>query len=194
MKQSYKTILLWVFLIVVFVAIYQSLKSTAGAKKISFSEFITLALPEDGTPSKVENVTVTGLEVEGELKENKSRFKTVGALDDYHKELISRGVKVEYTLDDQNTFWVSIIGTWLPMIFLFLIFFFFMRQLQSGGGKAMSFGKSKHKILTDSAKKVTFKDIAGIDEAKDELQEIIEFLKDPNGLPDLGDVSRKAYC
>ncbi|NUN12678.1 MAG: ATP-dependent metallopeptidase FtsH/Yme1/Tma family protein [Myxococcales bacterium] len=186
MKQSYKTILLWVFLIVVFVAIYQSLKSTAGAKKISFSEFITLALPEDGTPSKVENVTVTGLEVEGELKENKSRFKTVGALDDYHKELISRGVKVEYTLDDQNTFWVSIIGTWLPMIFLFLIFFFFMRQLQSGGGKAMSFGKSKHKILTDSAKKVTFKDIAGIDEAKDELQEIIEFLKDPKRFTRLG--------
>lgn len=186
MKQSYKTILLWVFLIVVFVAIYQSLKSTAGAKKVSFSEFITMALPEDGTPSKVESVTVTGLEVEGELKENKSRFKTVGSLDDYHKELISRGVKVDYTLDDQNTFWVSIIGTWLPMIFLFLIFFFFMRQLQSGGGKAMSFGKSKHKILTDSAKKVTFKDVAGIDEAKDELQEIIEFLKDPKRFTRLG--------
>ena len=69
--------------------------------------------------------------------------------------------------------------TWLPMIFLVVIFFFFMRQLQSGGGKAMSFGKSKAKLMNENQNKITFADVAGVEEAKEDVQEIIEFLRDP---------------
>jgi cell division protease FtsH len=82
--------------------------------------------------------------------------------------------------------WLTIFVQWLPIVFLFLIFFFFMRQLQIGGGKAMSFGKSRARLLSESHKKVTFADVAGIDEAKDELEEIIEFLKDPKKFTKLG--------
>jgi len=242
LKQSFKPIFLWIFLIVAIVVMYQALKTAASGDKITFSEFIEKALPDESnhkiafsefidqalpegsTSSEVSKVSVydgdviagkfrnggsfttvgniddytrelilrrveidysptgksplrsdvrklviTGKEIEGELVDG-TRFKTNGRIDDYQKALIQRGVGLDYTPEDQNSFWISILGTWLPMIFLFLIFFFFMRQLQSGGGKAMSFGKSRHKILSDSHKKVTFADIAGIDEAKEELQ------------------------
>ena len=186
MKQSYKTILLWVFLIVIFVAIYQTLKSSSGGEKISFSEFVSQALPEDGRPSQVARIKIRGSEIEGEYV-NGTRFFTVGKIDDYQRDLIERAkMRVEYDPEDENSFWISVIGTWLPMIFLFLIFFFFMRQLQAGGGKAMSFGKSKHKILNETANKVTFADVAGIDESKEELEEIISFLKDPKKFTRLG--------
>ncbi|GMV38891.1 MAG: ATP-dependent zinc metalloprotease FtsH [Myxococcales bacterium] len=186
MKQSYKTILLWVFLIVIFVAIYQTLKSSSGGEKISFSEFVGQALPEDGRASQVARIKIRGSEIEGEYV-NGTKFMTVGKIDDYQRDLIERAkIRVEYDPEDENGFWISVIGTWLPMIFLFLIFFFFMRQLQAGGGKAMSFGKSKHKILNENANKITFADVAGIDESKEELEEIIAFLKDPKKFTRLG--------
>jgi cell division protease FtsH len=75
--------------------------------------------------------------------------------------------------------WPQLLLSWLPMLLLIAIFFFFMRQLQSGGGKAMSFGKSKARLLTDSQNRITFKDVAGVEEAKEEVEEIIAFLKDP---------------
>ncbi len=99
-----------------------------------------------------------------------------------------RDSKVKHRIKprDEGTFWQSLIISWLPMLFLFVIFFFFMRQLQSGGGKAMSFGKSKARLLTDHQNKITFKDVAGIEEAKDEVEEIIAFLKDPKKFTRLG--------
>ena len=95
---------------------------------------------------------------------------------------------IDYTVEarEESTFWTQLIISWLPMIFLFVIFFFFMRQLQSGGGKAMSFGKSKAKLLTDHQNKITFKDVAGVEEAKEEVEEIIAFLKDPKKFTRLG--------
>ena len=87
--------------------------------------------------------------------------------------------KVFFEKEDQSPFWSSTIITLIPMAFLILMFFLFMRQLQAGGGKAMSFGKSKARMLSDSQNKVTFADVAGVDEAKDEVEEIIEFLKRP---------------
>src|SRR6202012_5988737 len=87
---------------------------------------------------------------------------------------------------EESTFWATLLIQWLPILFLVVIFLFFMRQIQAGGGKAMSFGKSKANLLTDHQNKVTFKDVAGIEEAKDEVEEIIAFLKDPKKFTRLG--------
>jgi cell division protease FtsH len=94
--------------------------------------------------------------------------------------------KVYFEKDDQSPFWSSTIITLLPMLFIGVMFFLFMRQLQAGGGKAMSFGKAKARMLSDSQNKVTFADVAGVDEAKDEVEEIIAFLKDPKKFQRLG--------
>ena len=136
-------------------------------------------------PTNVVRIKIRGKEILGELK-NGERFMTVGELGDYRQALIDRGIEVTEENDQENSLWLSILGTWLPMILIFAIFFIFMRQLQSGGGKAMSFGKSRARLLNEAANKVTFSDIAGINEAKEELQEIIQFLKDPKKFTRLG--------
>jgi cell division protease FtsH len=87
---------------------------------------------------------------------------------------------------EKSTFWESLIISWLPLIFILVIFIFFMRQLQGGGGKAMNFGKSKAKLLNETHAKITFKDVAGVEEAKEEVEEIIAFLKDPKKFTRLG--------
>jgi cell division protease FtsH len=175
-------------MIVVFVGIYQTLKTTKPGEQITFSEFYHRALPADGDDVgqlRVAEIVVRGREIEGKYTDN-TRFRTIGDIKAIERDLMERNVKVVYENDEQNGFWLSIIGTWLPMIFLFLIFIFFMRQLQSGGGKAMSFGKSRHHVLNESNNRITFADIAGIQEAKDELDEIVQFLKDPRKFTRLG--------
>jgi cell division protease FtsH len=136
-------------------------------------------------PTNVAKISIRGKEITGELKTGE-RFVSVGELATYRQDLIERGVEVTEENESEGSLWLQVLGTWLPMIVIFFIFFMFMRQLQAGGGKAMSFGKSRHKTLNESANKVTFKDVAGIDEAKEELQEIIQFLKDPKKFTRLG--------
>jgi cell division protease FtsH len=184
LKQSHKTILLWVVLILMFVSIYQLFNTPSkDRKKISFSEFIQRV--EQG---KVDSVKIKGREHVGKMREpSGEKFVTYGIVGEkLFDKMKEHQVSVEYEKEEQNSFWQSVIISWLPMLFLFFIFFFFMRQLQAGGGKAMSFGKSKARLLTEHHNKVTFSDVAGIDEAKDELQEIIEFLKDPKKFTRLG--------
>ncbi|TNF22402.1 MAG: ATP-dependent zinc metalloprotease FtsH [Deltaproteobacteria bacterium] len=157
----------------------------AGSEE-PFSTFVA-KIQKIPPPTKVESITVRGKEITGRLKgEPAKQFTTIGDLSEYRKALVARGIRIREEPEGENSFWLSILGTWLPMIFIFFIFFLFMRQLQAGGGKAMSFGKSRHKLLNESTNKVTFKDIAGIDEAKEELQEIIAFLKDPKKFTRLG--------
>ena len=184
MRQSYKTVLLWVVLILMFVAFYQFFaQHNREQKEFAFSDFITKVESGD-----VRDVTVKDTNYYGHLRDG-TEFHTVGPIDPMatiFDQLQKKGVKVLYEKPDQNSFWVTILVQYLPLVFLFLLFFFFMRQLQAGGGKAMSFGKSKAKLMTEHHNKVTFADVAGIDESKDELEEIISFLKDPKKFTKLG--------
>ncbi len=184
MKQSHKTILLWILLIAMFVSFYQIFSnSPQEGQSISFSQFW-----DEVEKDNVRGVTFKGNEISGEFVEGTKRMFVTRALltDDLILDLKKHKVVVNVGKEDDSPFWQSALLSWLPMIFLFVIFIFFMRQLQAGGGKAMSFGKSKARLLTSQTNKVTFKDVAGVEEAKEELQEIILFLKSPKKFTRLG--------
>ncbi|MCA9534755.1 MAG: ATP-dependent zinc metalloprotease FtsH [Myxococcales bacterium] len=192
MKQSHKTLLLWVLLILMFVAIWTMVSShSEPPRAVAFTEFV-----HDIQQGKVTSVTVrtqdatghyryTVRGADGERPDSQPR-ETFGILSDQVNEmLMGSGATVEYQPKEENIL-SGVLLTWLPMLFLLGIFFFFMRQLQASGGKAMSFGKSKARLLNESQNKVTFADVAGIDEAKDDCEEIIAFLKDPKKFQRLG--------
>ncbi|HEX9295797.1 MAG TPA: ATP-dependent zinc metalloprotease FtsH [Polyangiaceae bacterium] len=192
MKQSHKTLLLWVLLILMFLAIWQFLQSD-GTKPapVAFSDFMAQVHAKPDEPH-VEKVVINNHEYSFEVYDPgaKTRKKsvTIGpeANDGLTKELVEHGVKVTFEKEEPSPFWSSALMTVLPMVFLLVMFYLFMRQLQAGGGKAMSFGKSRARLLNESQNKVTFADVAGIDEAKDEVEEIIAFLKDPKKFQKLG--------
>jgi len=187
-KQSHKTLLLWILLILMFVAIYNLVAEGDPPQSVAFSDFIS-----DVRNGRVQQVVIRPRENSAEYKytavsdEARKKKVSIGIVgEQINQELVNNNVKVEYAADDQNSLWTSLLVTWLPMVFLLVIFFFFMRQLQASGGKAMSFGKSRARLLNESQNKVTFADVAGIDEAKDDCEEIIAFLKDPKKFQRLG--------
>jgi cell division protease FtsH len=184
LRQSYKTALLWVFLIVMFIALWGVFNNQSEkSRELAFTDF--MAKVEAG---EVKEVVVKELDYIGKLRDG-TDFRTVGPIDasaTIFEKLRKNAVDVKYERPEQNSLWVTVVLQYLPLVFLFLLFFFFMRQLQSGGGKAMSFGKSKAKLMTEHHNKITFADVAGIDESRDELEEIISFLKDPKKFTKLG--------
>ncbi|MEY3011375.1 MAG: ATP-dependent metalloprotease [Pseudomonadota bacterium] len=183
--KHYKSMLVWVVLILVFVFLYQGLHSQGAGRPISFSQFVHKALKTSDDMERVETVVVHGNQIKGTLRDG-TRFTTTGVIEELQRDLIDRGVDITYEREDANALWLSILGTWLPMLLLVVLFFFFMRQIQAGGGRAMSFGKSRAKLLNESTNKVTFEDVAGIEECKRELEEIIHFLRDPKKFTRLG--------
>lgn len=187
MKQSQKTIALWTIIVLLSVSVLHFLNTRPVLRRpLSFSEFLSLV-----QKGEVERVTIEDEEYTGKFKENYSGgafFETVGPAESEKAfDLISKsGIIVEYKRHHETPFWQQLFISWLPMILLFAFFFFSMRQIQIGGGRAMSFGRSRARLLSESQKKVTFKDVAGVEEAKYELEEIIQFLKDPKRFTKLG--------
>jgi cell division protease FtsH len=190
-KQPHKTLLLWVVLIVAFLAIWQVLNpDTARTPDKPYSEFISLAKAPRDQPH-IEEVEIKDREYTFQIKDPNSkgapqRARTVGPAEDNAQDLLTHGVKVTYQKDEGSPFLTPVLTIVLPMVFVIVMFYLFMRQLQAGGGKAMSFGKSRARLLSESQNKITFADVAGIDEAKDEVEEIIAFLKDPKKFQRLG--------
>jgi cell division protease FtsH len=192
-KQSHKTLLLWVLLIVMFLAIWQFLSPDhAPAQQVAFSDFMMQVQANKDKEPHVDEVNVKDREYAFYVKDPASGTRTKKLTtgpenaEEITKILVSKGVKVVYEKEEGSPFWSGALVTILPTIFLLVMFYLFMRQLQAGGGKAMSFGKSRARLLNESQNKVTFADVAGIDEAKDELEEIIAFLKDPKKFQKLG--------
>ncbi len=186
MRQSHKTLAIWMLIILMFVLVYQIIVHPQSPREQpKFSK--VLKEIEDGNVKELK-VILTGRGEAGTFTGkfgNGDEFTTTGVFsDDVLKTLAQKNVPFEI-LEKTDSVW-PVLLSWVPMLIMVLIFFFFMRQLQSGGGKAMSFGKSKAKLMTESQNKVTFADVAGVDEARDDVEEIIEFLRDPKKFTRLG--------
>ncbi len=147
---------------------------------VSYSDF--LGMVENGS---VTEVTIQGDDISGRSSQGQ-QFKTYAPKDpELIKLLRSKGVRMSVKPEEDSS-WFQVFLSWVPMLLLIGVWIFFMRQMQVGGGKALSFGKSRARLMTDAHQKVTFDDVAGIDEAKEELQETIEFLRDPKKFTRLG--------
>ncbi len=183
MKSSHKTILLWAVLLAMFYLIVSIVKDARpDVREVTFAEFLQAVDAGDLKSAEVEIKNDT----EFSWTEGKTKKRAVGKLSDgIMAKLETSKVKFKLVNEDNGAIWQLLIN-WLPMLLVFLFLIFLMRQLQSGGGKAMSFGKAKARLVNEGNPKVTFKDVAGIDEAKEELKEIIEFLKDPKKFTRLG--------
>ncbi|MEO6418517.1 MAG: ATP-dependent metallopeptidase FtsH/Yme1/Tma family protein, partial [Polyangiaceae bacterium] len=176
MKQSHKTLLLWVLLILMFLAIWQFLSPADKKQTIAFSEFLN-----EVHAGHVDEIHIKDREYvfrvhTADASKATQQKETVGPVADEAMRAALRpddknlpAPKIFWEKEENSPFWSSTLITLLPMLFIGVMFFLFMRQLQAGGGKAMSFGKAKARMLSDSANKVTFADVAGVDEAKDEV-------------------------
>ena len=181
MNATFKTVMLWTSLLVVVFLAWHFAQFQKKETPVKFSEF--MAQVEAG---QVADVTITGNEIKGHTA-SREAFRTFAPLgyDKLTDRLLAKSVVVTYQPDTTPT-WANMLISWAPFLLLIGFWVFFMRQMQSGGNKALSFGKSKAKLLASQQKKVTFKDVAGVDEAKEELQEIIEFLREPQKFQKLG--------
>ena len=187
MKPQQKTLTLWivVILLLAMVAKFATVNKT-DVKNIKYPAFVTAVQEKN-----VEEVIFKGKDtIMGKYKpgfENGVRFTLTGNTGDATFNILrENGIIPQYEEEEKQTFFTSLLLNWGPMILLIVIFYFFLRQIQAGGGKAMSFGKSRARMLNPHEKKITFNDVSGVQEAKEELEEVVDFLKDPKKYTALG--------
>jgi cell division protease FtsH len=178
----YKNLALWLVISLVMIALFNLFNKPQTTKEpVSYTDF--LASVEKG---EVLSVTIQGDDIQGFLVGGK-KFKTYAPRDpELIKTLRDKGIRITARPLDESPWYMTILISWFPMLLLIGVWIFFMRQMQAGGGKAMAFGKSRARLQSDQGPKVTFSDVAGIEEAKEELREIIDFLKDPKKFTRLG--------
>ncbi len=183
MNSNVKTAIFWVVLIMVVVLLYTVVRTgqKRAERQLSFTEFV-----KDVEESKVKHVTITGMEVRGTYNDGTGLHTLIPAnYPNIYTTLKEKGVDVDIKEASSGNL-VSVLVNAIPFVLLLAFWIFMMRQMQSGGNKALSFGKSRARLHSSQQKKVTFKDVAGVEEAKEELQEIIEFLREPQKFQKLG--------
>src|SRR5690554_3753189 len=186
MNPNYRNFALWAMIAVLLIALYQLFdtpQQRGASREIAYSQFLT-----ELSDGRIESVTIAGNRITGTYSDNRMNFQTYSPGDSTLVErLEQRNVTINARPESDGS--GSLLGaliSWFPMLIILGIWIFVMRQMQGSGGKAMGFGKSKAKLLTEAHGRVTFEDVAGIDEAKEDLQEIVEFLRDPQKFQRLG--------
>ncbi len=182
MNNFYKNISMWLIIGLAMILLFNMFKAPQTSMfEMGYTDFMAAVQSGD-----INNVTIQGNEITG--KSNGQPFKVItpDADNDLIPFLRENNVNIQVEKKPETPWYVTILVSWFPMLLLIGIWIFFMRQMQASGGKAMSFGRSKHRVLNEETGKTTFNDVAGIDEAKEDLYEIIAFLKDPQKYTKLG--------
>ena len=182
MNPFYKNLALWLVITLMMIMLYNLFnQQNQPEASVSYTDFLAMVEQE-----RISEVVIQGQEL-FVTDTNRNRFKIYAPQDpDLINFLRKKGVVINAKPPTESPWYMSVLISWFPMILLIGVWIFFMRQMQSGGGKAMSFGKSRARLLSDQSEKVTFEDVAGIDEAKEELGEIVEFLREPKKFTRLG--------
>ena len=181
-KGSLKTLLIWLIIGVSMIILFNLFSMPSrNEKEIIFSEFLIKL--QDG---QVEEVQIKDSSITGKLKDG-GLFKTYYLnYPDLIKELTSHGVKISVKPPEQTPWYVNFLISWGPVIFLVFLWIMFMKQMQAGSSRAISFGKARAKMISNKGIKVTFSDVAGIDEVKEEVKEVVDFLTNPQKYIKLG--------
>ena len=182
LNPFYKNLALWLVITLMMIMLYNLFNQQHLAEtNINYTDFLSMVEDE-----RVSEVVIQGQEIY--IQDiNRNHYKTYSPQDaDMIPMLRKKGVSIKAKPPTESPWYMSILVSWFPMLVLIGVWVFFMRQMQSGGGKALSFGKSRARLMSDQHEKVTFDDVAGIDEAKEELSEIVEFLKEPKKFTRLG--------
>jgi len=180
-----KNLILWLIIATVLLTVFKQLESPTSNQEIAYSQFI-----DSVQEGRVKSVTISGANIYGEYA-NGQRFETVRPGHDQKMldDLFANKVEVKGQKPEQQSIWTQLLLASFPILIIIAVFMFFMRQMQGGGGGGrgpMAFGKSKAKLLGEDQIKTTFADVAGCDEAKEDVQELVEFLRDPAKYQRLG--------